>query len=57
MKKRIIIKSPMYAVVRQKETGWLVFESAVGTCEEVLKKAKKIIAKNPNKYEISLYLA
>lgn len=57
MKKKIIVRSPMYAVVRQKETGWLVFESAVGTCDEVYKKAKRLIGKDTNKYEIALYLA
>lgn len=57
MKKKIIVRSPMYAVVRQKGTGWLAFESAVGTCNEVYKKAKDFIGKDTNKYEIALYLA
>ena len=56
MKNKIIIKSPMYAVVRNKENGFLVFESAVGSANEVYNKALRITQNNP-KYDISLYLA
>lgn len=57
MKSGIVIKSPMIAVVRNKETGFLLFESAVGTADEVHEKAMRVIGKDTDKYEISLYLA